>query len=221
MVSVYNFRTDFFADSHAQLRADGQLRVLGPGRSPCLLVIDGVQAYVADGSPLAVTDKSYVQKGKEAIDFARGRDIPIIYTRVSYEPGGPSAGVFGQKVSSLDVFGSWREDGWGDILDEWAPSSEDAVLSKRYASAFTGTDLVAELVLRRVDSLIIIGTSTSGCVRTTAVNACELGFRPVVVGDACGDRALPVHEASLYDIDLKYGDVVTTDDLTGYFGAHV
>ena len=93
---------------------------------------------------------------------------------------------------------------------------EDAVPAKKYASCFFGTDLAARLVSRRVDTLLITGCTTSGCVRATAVDACSYGFHTIVVEEAVGDRAAPVHHGSLFDIDAKYGDVVPLVEALAY-----
>jgi nicotinamidase-related amidase len=90
------------------------------------------------------------------------------------------------------------------------------LLVKKYASCFFGTDLAARLVTRQVDTLLITGCTTSGCVRATAVDACSLGLHTIVVQEAVGDRAELPHIANLFDIDAKYGDVVDLQDALGY-----
>ena len=87
---------------------------------------------------------------------------------------------------------------------------------KKYASSFFGTDLVARLNARRIDTLVITGCSTSGCVRATAVDAVQYGFVPIVVREAVGDRSEAAHEQSLFDLEQKYGDVVSLDEATSY-----
>ena len=90
------------------------------------------------------------------------------------------------------------------------------MLMKKYASSFFGTDLAARLNAQRVDTVIITGASTSGCVRATAVDAIQNGFRPIVVSDGVGDRWPPAHTQALYDIHAKYADVVDTDEVVAY-----
>lgn len=90
------------------------------------------------------------------------------------------------------------------------------LLVKKYASCFFGTDLVARLQSRRVDTVLLAGCTTSGCVRATAVDACSYGFHTIVVEEAVGDRAELPHLASLFDIDAKYGDVVSLEEAAGY-----
>ena len=95
-------------------------------------------------------------------------------------------------------------------------SSTDSLLVKKYASCFFGTDLVARLVSRRVDTLIITGCTTSGCVRATAVDAVQTGLRPMVVREAVGDRSVAAHDQSLFDLNAKYADVVSLDETLQY-----
>ena len=94
--------------------------------------------------------------------------------------------------------------------------SDDSLLVKRYASCFFGTDLVPRLTSRHVDTLVITGCTTSGCVRATAVDAVQNGFRPMVVREAVGDRSVAAHEQSLFDLNAKYADVVSLDETLHY-----
>lgn len=97
---------------------------------------------------------------------------------------------------------------------QFGPS--DSLLVKKYASCFFGTDLVPRLLARGIDTLIIAGCTISGCVRATAVDACQTGFRPMIVREAVGDRSEAAHVQSLFDLDAKYGDVVTLNDTLSY-----
>jgi nicotinamidase-related amidase len=92
----------------------------------------------------------------------------------------------------------------------------DSLLVKKYASCFFGTDLVSRLLSRRIDTVIIVGCTTSGCVRATAVDAVQTGLRPMVVREAVGDRSAAAHEQSLFDLDAKYADVVTLEETLQY-----
>lgn len=100
----------------------------------------------------------------------------------------------------------------GNLLGEWAdglaPTEDELVISKQYASAFFGTSLAATLTASGVDTLIITGVSTSGCIRATCIDTISNGFIPIVVADACGDRHQAPHDANLFDMNAKYGDVV-------------
>ena len=132
--------------------------------------------------------------------------MPVIYTQVYYEPGA-EPGPFFRKVQALRNFvGDTRPARSAPSL---RPHREDIVLRKQFASAFFGTPLKAILDERGVDSLLIAGLSTSGCVRATAVDAVQSGFIPLVVREAVGDRAAGPHDAGLFDLDAKYADVVS------------
>lgn len=89
----------------------------------------------------------------------------------------------------------------------------DSLISKKYASAFFGTDLVSRLNANDIDSVIIVGCTTCGCIRATAVDALQYGYIPIVVEDAVGDRSLASHSQSLFDLRQKYSDVLSTDDI--------
>ncbi len=138
----------------------------------------------------------------------------MIYTRVMYEPGGANGGMFYRKLPALAVFDE------GSPLGRWAsgiePRDDEMVVTKQYPSAFFGTGLEAELEKLGVDTLIITGVTTSGCVRATCVDAMGYGFAPIIVRDACGDRHDTPHEANLFDMQAKYGDVVQSDVVTRY-----
>lgn len=108
----------------------------------------------------------------------------------------------------------------GNPLSEYGeglePVEGEVVVVKQYASGFFGTSLASTLISLGVDTLIIAGVSTSGCVRATALDACQHGFVPIVVRDACGDRDPKVHEANLFDLDAKYADVVSEQEVLDY-----
>ena len=107
---------------------------------------------------------------------------------------------------------------WTEIDPRIAPGADEPVLTKLWASAFHGTPLASFLTTQGCDSVVVTGASTSGCVRATAVDALQHGYRVLVPRDAVGDRNAAAHEANLYDIDTKYGDVVTTDDVLSGIG---
>jgi maleamate amidohydrolase len=142
---------------------------------------------------------------------ARERNIPIIYTRVLYHPSGADGGLFVQKVPALRRM--IEGEPLAEIVPELPPAPDDVILIKQYASAFFGTSLAAMLTARGTDTLVITGCSTSGCVRATAVDAMQYGFRPIVPRECVGDRHDGPHEANLFDINAKYGDVVALADV--------
>ncbi len=182
---------------------DGRLEF---GKRPALLVIDLVEAYLRPGSPLYAGIELALASAVRLRGAAHDAGIPVIFTNVEYAPGGADGGVFYRKVPALKVFE--RGNPLGAFPAELSPEGNDLVVTKRYASAFFGTHLAATLTALGVDTLLICGTSTSGCVRASALDACQHGFVPFVVRDACGDRHNAPHEASLFDLQAKYAEVV-------------
>jgi maleamate amidohydrolase len=145
----------------------------------------------------------------------RSAGLPVVYTTVSYGEGDKeTAAAFIDKIPALLTL----EEGtrWVEVDPRIAPQDGEPVLNKLFASAFFGTALSSFLVANGCDSLIVTGASTSGCVRATVVDAIQHGYRPVVPREAVGDRNPEAHVANLYDIDAKYGDVVSVDDVLGY-----
>lgn len=195
-------------------RSHGFARRLGFGAHPALLVIDFVNAYVMPDCPLYAGVENAVAPARRVLEAARAAGIPIVFTRVVYSPGGADGGVFYRKVGALSVFQGDTEE--GAIVPDLKPEPGEMVLTKQYASGFFGTALASLLTSAGVDTAIITGLSTSGCVRATAVDAVQYGFVPVVVREAVGDRDPRPHEASLFDLNAKYADVVGVDEVVGY-----
>ncbi len=176
------------------------------GQRPALLLIDLVEAYLQPESPLYAGIEAALASAVRITAAARAAGIPIVFTNVEYQPGGADGGVFYRKVPALKVFD--RGSPLGAFPAVLAPQDGDIVITKRYASAFFATHLASTLTALGVDSVLICGTSTSGCVRATALDACQHGFLPFVVRDACGDRHAGPHEANLFDLQAKYAEVV-------------
>jgi maleamate amidohydrolase len=187
---------------------------LGWGRAPALLLVDVVYAYVPPGSPLdlGATGPPVVAACAQLLEAARGACIPVVHTRVGYTAGMADAGHFGRKVPALAVFAAGAPGGLGGVPPELEARPDEPVLVKQHASAFFGTSLAATLTSLRVDTVVVAGFSTSGCVRASATDAVQHGFAPLVVREACGDRTAAVHEANLHDLDAKYADVVSLLD---------
>jgi maleamate amidohydrolase len=131
-----------------------------------------------------------------------------VWTVVRYGSGLADGGLFVRKVPALAAFAADADGGWGEIAPPLRPEPGETVVVKQYASAFFGTSLAATLQAGAVDTLVISGVSTSGCVRATATDAMQHGFRPIVVRQACADRSAALHEQNLADLDAKYADVV-------------
>ena len=141
--------------------------------------------------------------------------MPIIFSTVSYEDENlKDAGIFGMKQKGSATLRAGTDGVKIDARLEFRQT--DSLLVKKYASCFFGTDLVSRLLVRGVDTLIITGCTTSGCVRASAVDACQTGFRPMVVREAVGDRSQSAHDQSLFDLNAKYADVVSLEETLQY-----
>jgi nicotinamidase-related amidase len=188
---------------------------LGFGERPAVLVVDIVRAYLEPDSPLYAGVEDAVTSAARVVDAAREAGVPVIFTRVEFAPGGADGGVFYRKVPSLRVLDA------GSPLAEFPeaprPRADEIVVTKQYASAFFGTSLASTLTAMGVDTVVVVGLSTSGCVRASAVDALQHGFVPIVVRDAVGDRDPRPHEANLFDLDAKYADVVGEADVVSRF----
>ena len=184
---------------------------LGFGERAALVVIDFCQAYLDEHSPLYAGVEDARASCVRLLAAARQAHLPVLHTRVEFQPGGADGGVFFRKVGALECF--VRGNPLGDYGEGLTPAEGEVVVVKQYASGFFGTSLASTLTSLGVDTLIIAGVSTSGCVRATALDACQHGFVPIVVRDACGDRDQRVHEANLFDLDAKYADVVSEQEV--------
>lgn len=180
----------------------------GAGRRPALLVIDMSLGFTDPESPLVCKLDRVVAAIGELLTAAREADVPIVYTTVSYsEAERVTASAFIEKVPALLTLAAGTR--WVEIDPRIAPLPHEPVLSKLFASAFFGTSLTSLLTSHACDSVIVTGASTSGCVRATAVDALQHGYRVVVPREAVGDRDPAAHEQALSDIDAKYGDVLS------------
>jgi nicotinamidase-related amidase len=195
----------------------------GFGQKPALIVVDVNVGFTDPASPLVCDLEDVVGAISRLLDEARRAEIPVVYTTVSFSEGDKrTAAAFIDKVPALLTLEAGSR--WVEIDPRIAPLPDEPVLNKLFASAFFGTALASLLASAGCDSLIVTGASTSGCVRATVVDALQHGYRPIVPREAVGDRNTDAHVANLYDIDAKYGDVVSVDDVVGHLeelvGAH-
>jgi len=177
------------------------------GDALAVVVVDMCVAYFDGDSPLDIDQPAVVTGVAGLVDAARAADAPVLWTRVEFPDDSDS--VWFNKVPALASFTT------GNRLAAWIPGLEPAegehVVTKQHASGFFGTDLAAQLNARSIDTVIVCGVSTSGCVRATTTDASAHGFIPFVVREAVGDRTPAVHEASLFDLHAKYADVISLD----------
>lgn len=181
------------------------------GQAPVLLLIDMMIAYLDPASPLyCETAEDALQSAARLRDAAHHGGRPVVFTNVEYEPGGADGGIFYRKVPSLKAFD--RGSPLGAFADDLTPALGDEVVTKQYPSAFFDTNLAESLRSQGIDTLIIGGYSTSGCVRATVVDAIQYGFVPLVVREACADRHASPHEANLFDMQAKYAEVIGEEE---------
>ncbi len=188
---------------------------LGFGKHPALILIDVTKAYIDPGAPLYVGSDDAFQSMLSLANLARKSSVPIIFTRVEYMTGGADGGLFYKKVGALSLF--QKGEPLGDFDDRLKPATNDIVVTKQYPSAFFGTSLVSTLNSLHIDTCLFAGFSTSGCVRASALDALQHGFRPVVVPEACGDRDPAVQSANLFDLEQKYADLKNLSAVEQYF----
>jgi nicotinamidase-related amidase len=184
------------------------------GQRPAVVVVDMCRAYFTDGSPLDLGRPEVAASVGRIVEAARRHRVPVVWTRVEYEPGGANGGVWYAKIGVLSSFD--RGNPLGDWLADLQPTDEEVVITKQHASGFFGTDLAQQLRRVDADSVLITGVSTSGCVRATATDASASDFVPFVVRQAVGDRTDAVQEANLFDLHAKYADVVEEADVLDY-----
>jgi len=183
----------------------------GAGRRPALLVIDISLGFTSPESPLVCDLDAAVAAIRRLLDAARAKGLPVVFTTVSYGEGEKIvAKAFIEKVPILLTLS--ESSGFTEIDPRITPLPKEPVLNKLFASAFFGTPLQSLLAAHGCDSVIVTGASTSGCVRATAVDVLQNGYRLMIPREAVGDRNLAAHEQALYDIDAKYGDVVSLDE---------
>ena len=184
------------------------------GNSPALLMVDFAQAYFDQNSPLYAGVDDALASALRVRETVRKAGLPVFLTRVEYAKGGSNGGRFYEKVPALSVFDV------GSPLGDWpeglVPEDDELIITKQYPSAFFGTTLAATLTARGIDTLLITGLTTSGCVRASCLDTLCYGFVPVVVSDACGDRDHRPHEANLFDMSAKYADVIGEAEAISY-----
>jgi len=184
---------------------------LGLGRAPALIVVDFANGFADPAMFGGGNIGEAITATRPVLEACRSRGLPIVFSRIVYAEDGSDAGVWCAKAPGLRQL---TEDAPASaIVPELASRRGELVLRKTQASCFFGTDLASWLVGRGVDSLIVTGCTTSGCVRATVVDAISWNFRPLVLGDCVGDRAIGPHEASLFDMGQKYADLSTSKAL--------
>lgn len=193
-------------------RQRGFGRTIGFGDTPALVVIDLIGAFTDPSLPLGAPLNEVLAETSRLLVVARATGAPVFFTSVAYDDRDlKDAGVWASKMSGLMTLRAGTPE--VEVDKRLGQRDDEPLIVKKYASAFFGTDLLSRLNNLRVDTLVLSGCTTSGCVRATAVDALQNGFRPVVVREAVGDRAQGAHDQSLFDLQAKYADVVGVDDV--------
>lgn len=192
-------------------------RRVGFGTRPALILIDFCMGYFDPSCELYAGVDDALASALRVREAARAAGVPVILTNVVYHPSAIDGGRFFEKAAPLKNFLKGSPMGaWGPGLE---PFEDELVVSKQYPSAFFGTSLASTLTAMGVDSVLLTGLTTSGCVRASCVDAMSHGFRTAVIAQACGDRHSAPHEANLFDMNAKYADVVSEDEAITFLSA--
>lgn len=184
---------------------------MGMGRKPALCIVDFVNGFTDPAQFGGGNILPAVHRTRDLLAAMRQRGLPIVFTRVIYGENGLDDCVFLRKVPSLATLTETAA--CSQVVDELAPLPGEYIVRKTQPSAFFGNSLASWLSHRGVDTLLVAGCTTSGCVRATVVDAMGHNFRPIVVEDCVGDRSLDAHEANLFDMRQKYADITLCCDV--------
>ena len=182
----------------------------GLGSAPALVVVDMCRGFIDPSSPLGFKCDELIQANIILVNKFREMNLPVIFTTTIYRDIS-EASVFRSKIPALNILKPGSEE--TSFLAELSPDSEDILIEKKFASSFFGTNLADDLRRMNVDSVIISGVTTSGCVRATALDSLQNNFLTTVAEDCVGDRDLNAHRANLFDLQSKYADVVLSDKI--------
>ncbi len=184
------------------------------GSRPAVLVVDFSCGFTDPESALGSDCTEAVEQTKRVLDVARAKGLPVIFTTIGFEPSLKDGGLWIEKAPSLadlQVGGRWVE------IDPRLERREDeTVVLKKGASGFFGTNLASILVSQGVDSVVLCGATTSGCIRATAIDLLQYGWPTIVPRECVADRAQAPHEANLFDIQAKYADVIPVEEAIEY-----
>ena len=189
----------------------------GLGDKAALLIVDFVVGFCDPAQFGGGNIATAVRHTQTLLEGVRARGLPVAYSRIVYADDGADAGAMSLKVPGLLAF--TEANPIGAIVDDLAPRTGEYIVRKTQPSAFFGTGLAGWLIGQGVDSVIVTGATTSGCVRASVVDAMSHNFRTVVATECVGDRALGPHEASLFDMGQKYADLMTNEEIFAALGA--
>ena len=208
---------DWQRDTLQDYQQKGFAARMGYGIKPVLLVVDFINGFTDPESPLGGDFSAELAVTQQLQAEFRQRHLPILYTTVVYQNDLRDAGLFIKKVPSLAILTRGSTNILVDARIQ--PQFDEKVIEKKYASVFFDTELDGYLRGLTVDTVVMVGCTTSGCIRASAIDAMQYGYHTIVVRDGVGDRATGPHEANLFDIDAKYGDVITARQVMDYLAS--
>ena len=192
----------------------GFMHKIGFGKKPAMIIIDLQRAFTEGGSPLGGDLDRVLQNTSRLLETAREKGVFVIYTRVEYETDLKDAGLWIKKIPSLSILK--RGSVMVDIDPLLKPQPNEIIIVKKFASAFFGTNLTSLLNSQGIDTLIITGCTTSGCIRATAIDTVQNGFHPIIPIECIGDRSREINEFNLIEINAKYADTVSLSEVLEY-----
>lgn len=184
------------------------------GETPALVVVDLSLGFTDPASPLACDIRTALPAAIDVLDAARAARVPVAFSTIAFRGDLSDGGPWLAKLPAMQVLVEGSR--WVRIDPRLATEPDDLLVTKQGASAFHRTELASWLLSRDIDSVILVGASTSGCVRATAVDAVQEGWPTFVVSDCVADRDRIAHESALYDLQAKYTDVLVLDDVLRY-----
>lgn len=191
-------------------------RSVDRGVRPGVVVVDFSYGFTDPDCHTGADMSDAVSATVRLLDVARGSGLPVVFTTIAYDPAQRDTLTWLQKATGMRALETGSR--LVQIDDRLDPRPEEHLVVKTGASAFFGTALSSYLAASRVDTLVVVGATTSGCVRATVVDAVQYGYPVLVPRECVADRAQAPHEANLFDIDQKYGDVVEVADVLSYLG---
>lgn len=206
------------ADTRAFYESRGIGARVGLGRSPAIVVVDMTRPFTDPGHPVGSDQTMALDAIAVVLSAARIQQVPVFYTTMAFLDDVRDAVTWARKMPSLQQL-RLGDAASTEIDPRIAPAPGDCVLNKRAPSAFFGTGLVSLLVPMRIDTLVVVGCATSGCVRATVVDALSYGYRVAVPAGCVSDRAVGPHDANLFDMDSKYADVMPVEKVVAYLEA--
>ena len=183
---------------------------LGLGEFPALVVVDMCKAFIDPSSPLGFECSKLIDANVKLVQEFRNRNFPIFFTTTMYR-NESEASVFRKKIPALNILKPNSNE--VSFLEELSPISNEVLIEKKFASAFFQTNLFSILDNTNIDSLIVSGVTTSGCVRATALDSLQHNFLTIIAEDCVGDRDDNAHKSNLIDLQLKYADVMHSDEI--------